>query len=68
MRSLNIGAGRIITYADARGSPPFRRAVATGDQVTDPQTGRCWLPVIRTDLLVDLVDPDSVIDIAPPSS
>jgi hypothetical protein len=58
-------AGRIVTYVNARVGPPFRRAVATGDRVTDPQTGRYWLPVIGADLLVDLVDPETVIDVTP---
>ncbi len=56
--------GQVVTYleGDTDDVTTFGRAVATGDMITDPRTGRCWLPVIRPDLTTALLDVATVID------
>jgi hypothetical protein len=59
--------GQIVTYVELQADTvsPFRRAVATGDVVDDPMTGQRWIPVIRPDLRLALVDPAMVVDVTP---
>jgi hypothetical protein len=55
--------GQIITYLPAEPVeiPALSRGTATGGVLTDPATGSRWLPVIRPDLLLDLVDVARVV-------
>ena len=59
--------GAIVTYVDNRADdgPVFRRAVALGTNMDDPQTEDTWIPVMRTDSVVTLVDPATVVDVIP---
>lgn len=59
--------GRIVTYLDRRAgaSAVFRRALTLGPELDDPQTGDTWIPALRIDNVVTLVDPTSVIDMQP---
>ena len=59
--------GQIVTYVELHADTvsPFQRAVATGDVVDDPMTGQRWIPVIRPDLVLSLVDPAMVVDVTP---
>lgn len=63
--------GTIVTYVDDRdddivdGGTVFHRAVAVGTELVDPQNRRAWLPVIRSDGVVTLVDAASVVDVLP---
>jgi hypothetical protein len=61
--------GQVITYVppDAAGVPLFARAVATGAVIVDPGTGNRWLPVIRPDLLPELVSEARVVVFEPPT-
>ncbi|HEX4723932.1 MAG TPA: hypothetical protein VH333_15555 [Pseudonocardiaceae bacterium] len=43
----------------------FRRAVALGPELNDPQTDDTWLPVLRQDRVIALVDPTVVVDVSP---
>ena len=60
--------GQIVTYVELHANTvsPFQRAMATGDVVDDPMTGRRWVPVIRADFELALVDPAMVVDVTPP--
>jgi hypothetical protein len=62
--------GQIVTFIDLHADTvsPFQRAVATGDVVDDPMTGRHWIPVIGSDLALTLVDPAMVVDVTPSSA
>jgi hypothetical protein len=55
--------GQIITYVPSEPVevPVLHRGTATGGVLTDPVTGSRWLPVIRPDLLLDLVDVARVV-------
>jgi hypothetical protein len=59
----HAGRGSIITYLDD--SDPengqFRRAVVIGPTVADPETADEWLPVVRADCEVTLVDPALIV-------
>ncbi|MCX2955111.1 hypothetical protein [Lentzea sp. NEAU-D7] len=59
--------GAVVTYFDPSpsGGPPFRRAVAVGPEIVDPVTDLCWIPLMRTDLTLDMVMWPLVVDIAP---
>ncbi|HEX3593120.1 MAG TPA: hypothetical protein VHV74_26130 [Pseudonocardiaceae bacterium] len=59
--------GAIVTYVDdgTVGASVFRRAVAVGPAVRDPQTEDPWLPVLRTDSVVTMVEVASVVDVLP---
>jgi hypothetical protein len=59
--------GRIVTYVDRRvgASAVFRRALVLGPELDDPQTGDTWIPALRADSLVTLVDPTSIVDMQP---
>ncbi|SMC81866.1 hypothetical protein SAMN05660733_01853 [Lentzea albidocapillata] len=59
--------GAVVTYFDPSPSaePPFRRAVAVGPEMVDPGTNLRWIPVIRSDLTLDMVMWPLVVDIAP---
>ncbi|WP_191298692.1 hypothetical protein [Lentzea cavernae] len=63
----HLERGAVITFFDP--SPfadgVFRRAVAVGAEIADPRTNLRWIPVIRSDLRVDLVAWSLVVDIAP---
>jgi hypothetical protein len=59
--------GQVVTYLPS--APPevpvLLRGTATGGVLTDPGTGTRWLPVIRRDLLLELVDIARVVVIEP---
>lgn len=57
------GRGSIITYLDDSDSDDgqFRRAVMIAASVADPETGEAWVPVIRPDCEVTLVDPALIV-------
>lgn len=59
--------GQIVTYVPTEppAVPVFLRGTATGGVLTDPGTGSRWLPVIRPDLLLDLVDVTRVVVFEP---
>lgn len=62
--------GQIVTYVDLRvdgDASPFQRAIATGDMVDDPLTGQRWIAVVQPDLMLALIGPSMVVDVAPAS-
>lgn len=61
------GHGRIVIFLDrhAVDGAVFRRAIALGPEVEDPLTGDTWIPALRPDGVVTLIDPTMVIDVQP---
>ena len=59
--------GAVVTYIDRETSTRtvFRRAVALGPELTDPNTDDTWIPVVRSDHETVLVDPTVVVDVRP---
>jgi hypothetical protein len=55
--------GQVITYVPSElvEGQVLYRGTATGGVLTDPITESRWLPVIRPDLLLDLVDVARVV-------
>jgi hypothetical protein len=64
------GHGSIVTYVDRDRDDRtvFQRAVALGPEICDPQTDQAWLPVLRPDRVVTMVDPVFVVDVLPDHS
>ncbi len=65
--SPHAGSGSIITYLDASGSERgwFCQAVVTGIGVVDPQTNVYWLPIVRPDGELTLLDPALIVTTEP---
>jgi hypothetical protein len=61
--SPHAGRGTIVTYLDASDSPHgwFSRGVVTGVGVLDPETDLDWLPVVRPDGELVLLDPALIV-------
>lgn len=59
--------GSIVTYLDAGGSARgwFCRAVVTGVGVIDPETDVDWLPIVRPDGELTLLDPALIVTTEP---
>jgi len=59
--------GAVVTYIDRETSTRtvFRRAVALGPELNDPNTDDTWIPVLRSDHVTVLVDPTAVVDVRP---
>ncbi|GLY47848.1 hypothetical protein [Lentzea sp. NBRC 102530] len=59
--------GAVVTYFDPSpfAEDVFRRAVAVGPEIVDPQTNLRWIPLVRTDARIELVVWAVVVDIAP---
>jgi hypothetical protein len=60
-------AGTVVTYLDtsdpdARG---LRRGVVAGVGVSDPDTDAIWVPIVRPDCELTLVDPELIMDLDP---
>lgn len=57
-------AGTVVTYLDTsegeRGK--FRTGVVAGAGVSDPDTGAIWVPIVRPDAELTLVDPTLIMD------
>jgi hypothetical protein len=56
--------GTIITYLDDPDpeNGQFCRAVITGAGVADPETEEVWIPVVRPDCEMTLVDPQLIVE------
>lgn len=63
----HAGRGTIVTYLDASDSPHgwFCRAVVTGVGVLDPETDVDWLPIVRPDGELVLLDPALIVTTEP---
>lgn len=59
--------GSVVTYVESTGQAAtvFQYAMAVGPEIDDPQTDSTWIPVLRTDRVLALVDPVSVVDVVP---
>jgi hypothetical protein len=57
-------AGTVVTYLDTSESEhgEFRTGVVTGAGVSDPDTGAIWVPIVRPDAELTLVDPALIMD------
>jgi hypothetical protein len=55
--------GNVITYLDTADPEEgqFRRAVVVGVGVTDPETDVIWVPVVRPDCELTLIDPGLIV-------
>ena len=58
------GAGTIVTYLDTTEGEAgrFRRGVVAGPGVSDPDTDVIWVPIVRPDAELTLVDPVLIMD------
>lgn len=51
-------AGTVVTYLDTSApEAEFRHGVVAGDGVSDPDTETIWVPIVRPDSELTLVDP-----------
>lgn len=62
MRSFHTDHGAIVTYVGRAG---FRRAMALGPALEDPQTNGTWIPVLLPDGDITMIAPANVVDVLP---
>lgn len=57
-------AGTVVTYLDTTAGEPgqFRRGTVAGIGVSDPDTEAIWVPIVRPDAGLTLVDPALIMD------
>lgn len=59
-----VQRGSVLIHVDGR-APAFRRALAIGPALADPDTDAPWVPLVRPDGTSDLVEFTSVVDVSP---
>ena len=62
---LAIGAVVVYFEPNASGTESFRRAVAIGPEIIDPQTDDWWAPVVRPDSVIDLLPVTLIVTLLP---
>jgi hypothetical protein len=60
--------GMVVVYLnpDVLSPAAFLRAVVIGPSVVDPETGREWVPVLRPDRAVAVLDAATIARVLPP--
>jgi hypothetical protein len=58
------GRGAVVTYLNPDVMHPsvYMRGVVIGTHVVDPQTAHAWVPVIRVDGTVTVLDVSTIVD------
>ena len=69
MDAGRVADGSVVIYFDPEPSGPdsFRRAVATGSEIIDPQTKLWWAPVLMADHRLDLLPCTLIVAVGPAS-
>lgn len=59
------GRGAVVTYLNPDVMHPsvYMRGVVIGKYVVDPETSHAWVPVIRTDGTVSVLDANTIVDV-----
>jgi hypothetical protein len=60
-----LAIGALVAYYDLRQFPvgTVRQGIATGMEIVDPGTEEQWVPVRRSDRVVDLVPAALIVDV-----
>jgi hypothetical protein len=62
------GRGAVVTYLNPDVMHPsvYVRGVVIGAHVVDPETSRAWVPVLRSDRTISVLDTANIVNVRDP--